>query len=167
MESFGFDPLPFYQEPPESPVSRPDLLEEYPLVLTTGTRIDAFFLSEHRQIPSLRKQNPVPLVTSRPETAGRYGIADGDWVFIETRRGKITQKARLTQRMKPGVVNCQIGWWIPEEKEKPFFGAFEVNANVLTTMEPPFDACMGTYQLRGMLCRISKNTAGCDADHCR
>lgn len=166
MEQFGFDPLPGYQEPPESPLSRPDLAEDFPLVLTTGTRINAFFLSEHRQIPSLRRLNPVPLATLHPETAARYGITDGEWMFIETPRGRITQKAQVTERMKPGVVNCQIGWWMPEAKNKPYFGAFEVNANVLTTMDPPFDPCMGTYQLRGMLCRIYPNPDASDADYC-
>ena len=157
MKDFGFDPLPFYAEPPESPVSRPDLSEEYPLVLTTGTRINAFFLSEQRQMPSLRKLNPDPIVTLHSDTAAQYGIKDGDWIYIETLRGRITQKAHVTDKMKPGVVNCQIGWWFPEEKTKPFFGAFESNANVLTTMEPPFDPCMGTYQLRGLLCRVYPN----------
>ena len=157
MKDFGFDPLPFYAEPPESPISRPDLSEEYPLVLTTGTRINAFFLSEQRQMPSLRKLNPDPIVTLHPDTAAQYGIKDGDWIYIETLRGRITQKAQVTDKMKPGVVNCQIGWWFPEEKTKPFFGAFESNANVLTTMEPPFDPCMGTYQLRGLLCRVYPN----------
>lgn len=165
MEAFGFDPLPFYSEPPESPVSRPDLAEDYPLVLTTGTRINAFFLSEQRQMPSLRRMNPVPLATLHPETAAKYGVKDGQWIFIETPRGRITQKARVTDKMRPGVVNCQIGWWFPEAKDKPYFGAFEVGANVLTTMDPPFDPCMGTYQLRGLLCRIYPNPTAKDSDY--
>ena len=165
LEQFGFDPLPFYAEPPESPVSRPDLTGEYPLILTTGTRINAFFLSEHRQIPSLRKQNPLPLATLHPDTAAQYGIRDGDWIFIETLRGRITQKAKVTDKMKPGVVNCQMGWWFPEQTEKPFFGAFDCNPNVLTSMDPPFDPCMGTYQLRGLMCRICPNPETKDEEY--
>ncbi len=167
MEAFGFDPLPSYQEPPESPISTPETAKEYPLVLTTGTRINAFFLSEHRQMPSLRKMNPVPVATLHPDTAREYGITDGQWMFIESPRGRITQKANVTEKMKPGVVNCQIGWWMPEEKDKPFFGSFEVNANILTTMEPPFDPCMGTYQLRGLLCKIYPNPDAKDEDYCK
>lgn len=167
MKDFGFDPLPFYVEPPESPLSAPDTAKEFPLVLTTGTRINAFFLSEHRQMPSLRKLCPVPITTIHPDTAKAYGISDGQWIYIESPRGRITQKARVTDKMKPGVVNCQIGWWIPEETEKPFFGSFEVNANVLTTMEPPFDPAMGTYQLRGLLCKIYPNPDARDEDYCK
>lgn len=166
LEDFGFDPLPDYQEPPESPRSAPEMLKDYPLVLTTGTRINEYFLSEHRQMPSLRKLAPYPMVTMHPETARAYGISEGQWIYIETARGRITQKARVTEKMKPGVVNCQIGWWIPEAKDKPFFGALEYGANVLTSMEPPFDPCMGTYQLRGLLCRIYPNPQGRDEDFC-
>ena len=36
FDSWGVDALPFYEEPPTSPVSTPELAEEYPLVLTTG-----------------------------------------------------------------------------------------------------------------------------------
>ena len=164
LEQFGFDPLPDYQEPPESPRSTPELLEKYPLVLTTGTRINGYFVSEQRQVPSLRRLEPVPRVTLHPDTAAEYGISDGDWIYIETQRGRITQKARVTAKMRPGTVNCQMGWWLPEAKEKPFFGLFEINANVLTSMEPPFDPCMGTYQLRGMLCRIYPNPDARDED---
>lgn len=164
MEGFGFDPLPDYQEPPESPVSTPELLEQYPLVLTTGTRINSFFVSEQRQMPSLRRMEPLPRATMHPDTAAQYGISDGEWIFIETRRGRITQKAMVSEKMRPGVVNCQMGWWLPEAKSKPFRGLFEINANVLTSMEPPFDPCMGTYQLRGLLCKVYPNPDARDED---
>ncbi len=164
MKGFGYDPLPYYEEPPESPVSRPDLLDKYPLILNTGERSLYYFISENRQMPSLRKMNPYPITELHPDTAAEYGIADGDWIYIESPRGRITQKARVTDRMLRGVVNCQIGWWFPEKPEKPDFGLMEVNANVLTSMDEPFDPAMGTYQLRALLCRIRKNPDVTDAD---
>ncbi len=151
----GVDPLPFWKEIPESPVSRPDLLEDYPIILTTGKRQQQFFLSNNRQIRSLRRTAPFPLVSINPDTAARYGIAQGDWVFIETRRGKITQKADLVPEMAPNVINCELGWWYPEDPS-PLHGCFESNVNVLTDGAPPYDE-MGAYQLRGLMCRISKN----------
>lgn len=33
LEELGYDPLPVYKEPAESPVSRPDIANEYPLIL--------------------------------------------------------------------------------------------------------------------------------------
>jgi len=38
FEMCGHDPLPSHNEPPESPVSTPELVEEYPLILTTGAK---------------------------------------------------------------------------------------------------------------------------------
>lgn len=156
MEKLGYDPLPYYEEPPESPYSQPLLAKDFPLILTTGGRVANFFCTEHHQIPSLRKGHPNPIVDLHPDTAREHGIADGDWVYIESPRGRITQKARLSQDMDPRVVNCEYGWWYPE-RETQDFGCWESNANVLTTMGPPYDPSMGTYQLRGLLCRISKN----------
>lgn len=43
LEQMGYAPLPSYEEPPESPVSRPEVAKDYPLVLTTGARIPYFF----------------------------------------------------------------------------------------------------------------------------
>jgi len=42
----GYDPLPYYAEPPESPLATPDVYKEYPLIITTGSRLEAYFCSE-------------------------------------------------------------------------------------------------------------------------
>ena len=39
FEKLGYDPLPYYEEPPESPVRTPEVYEEYPLILNTGGRL--------------------------------------------------------------------------------------------------------------------------------
>lgn len=112
LERAGADPLPSWQEVPESPVSRPDLLPEYPLILTTGSRTQPYFISNNRQIKSLRKLHPFPLVSMHPDTGRKYGISEGDWVFIETLRGRITQKATFLPEMDRDVVSCEMGWWV-------------------------------------------------------
>jgi anaerobic selenocysteine-containing dehydrogenase len=151
----GYAPLPYYEEPPESPISTPDVAKKYPLVLTTGGRIPVFFNSEHRQLPLCRKGHPDPLAEIHPETAATYGIEDGDWMWIETRRGRIKQKAHVTDRIERRVIHCEHGWWFPERKG-PDYGIFESNANILTDNRGPFDPQMGTYQLRGLLCQVGK-----------
>ncbi len=156
LEKLGYDPLPYFKEPPESPYSTPEVYKEFPLILTTGGRQTGYFISENRQIKSIRERNPFPIVEIHPETAAKYGIEDGDWVFIESPRGKITQKARLTDGIDPRVVNCQLGWWYPEVKT-PDHGFLESNCNVLTSRRPPHDIHTGTYHLRALLCRIEKN----------
>jgi len=157
LEKLGYAPLPYYAEPPESPLSAPEVAKEFPYVLTTGARIPNFFTSEHRQLPKLRRIYRDPQVEMHPDTARRFGIRAGDWVWIETKRGKIKQRARVTDGIDPRVINIEFGWWFPECQDGER-GAFDSNANVLTNIEPPYDPAMGTYQLRALLCRIEKVT---------
>jgi len=155
LEEMGYDPLPYYEEPPESPISTPEVAVDYPLVLTTGARIPFFFNSEHRQIKRLRKGNPEPIAEIHPDTANDLGIADGDWMWIRTPRGEIRQKAKLWTGIDPRVIHVQHGWWFPEQAG-PDYGVWQSNANVLTSNLPPFDPAMGTYHLRGLLCAVEK-----------
>ena len=88
LEKWGQDPLPKYTEIPESPVSRPDLLEDYPYILNAGLRTPTFFHSANRNIPWLREIRPDPIVEIHPETAAKHGIEEGDWVYITSPRGR-------------------------------------------------------------------------------
>lgn len=156
LEKSGADPLPDWQEVPESPVSRPDMAGEYPLILTTGSRTQPFFISNNRQIRSLRRRHPFPLVSMNPATGQKYGIRDGDWVFIETARGRITQKAHFLPEMREDTVSCEMGWWYPEAGA-PDYDWDVSNANILTVGAPPHDPIGGAYPLRALLCRIAPN----------
>jgi anaerobic selenocysteine-containing dehydrogenase len=155
LEALGYSPLPRYEEPPESPISVPNVARDYPLVLTTGGRIPFFFNSEHRQIANLRKARRYPLAEIHPATAARYGVVDGEWMWIETRRGRIRQKAKVTAGIDPRVIHVEHGWWFPEEPA-PDYGVWQSNANLLTDNHPPYDPAMGTYQLRALLCRVAR-----------
>ena len=157
LEAMGYDPLPYYEEPPESPIATPEVAKDFPLVLTTGARIPYFFNSEHRQISRLRRAHPDPLVEIHPETAAPLGIKNGDWIWIETLRGKIQQRAKVTTDVDPKVIHVQHGWWFPEEPG-PDHGVWKSNANMLTRNGPPYDPAMGTYHLRGLLCRVAPVT---------
>lgn len=159
LEKQGYDPLPYYEEPPESPFSTPELSEEYPLILITGGRAQPFFHSEYRQIQKLRRLHPDPRVEIHPETAERFKIREDDWVWIESPRGRIQQKARLTTGIDPRVVHVEHGWWFPEEPA-PKYDVWKSNANLLTNNAPPYDPAMGTYQLRSLLCKIYKKVQG-------
>jgi anaerobic selenocysteine-containing dehydrogenase len=153
LENLGYDPLPTYKEPPESPNSTPEIAKDFPYILTTGSRRLEFFHSEHRQIESLRKRRPYPIAELHPEIACCHKIADGDWIYISSPRGRIKMKAKVTEDIRKGVVNIDHGWWFPE-KEGPDFGIWESNANILTADSPPYDPAFGSYQLRGLLCNI-------------
>ncbi len=160
FEKLGYDPLPYYEEPPESPLRTPDIYNKYPLFLSTGGRFMPQFHSEHRHPGmGLREKHPDPLVKIHPATAAKYGIAEGDWVYIETARGKIRQKANLSDGMRPDFVNVEASWWFPEKEGvlPNLFGALESNANVLTIDEPDMlDPLTGGWCNRAMLCNIYK-----------
>jgi thiosulfate reductase / polysulfide reductase chain A len=156
LERMGYEPLPTYKEPPESPLQSPDLAKEFPYILTTGSRRLEFFQSEHRQVESLRKRRPDPLAEIHPSVAIRHDIKPGDWVIVSSPRGSIRSKAFITEDIHPDVINLDHGWWFPE-KDGPDFGFLESNANVLTSNDPPYDPAFGSYQLRGLLCRIEKD----------
>lgn len=142
LEENGYDPLPTYHEPAESPVSCPDLAERYPLIFVSGSRTVAYLHSEFRNLPSLRRLVPEPLLEIHPETASGLGVADGDMVTVESIRGSIKLKAKLTEDIHPKVVTMQHGW----------NGA---NANLLTD-DHSRDPISGYPGFRSVLCRLMR-----------
>ena len=133
FRQFGEDPLPYYMEPQLSPVSTPEIAEQYPLVLTTGARTYCYFHSEGKQIPYLREMNPDPLIEINPEDALKYGVTDGQWVEVENPFGKVVLKAKVSQIVKPGVVHAQHGFWFPEKdaEEPSLYEVWRSNINEL------------------------------------
>ena len=154
LEEWGFDPLPVYHEPPESPYSEPELAKEYPLVFT-NRKFGPFKHSGGRQIATLRGSQPEPLVHIHIETASKLGIEEGDGVYIETKRGRIKQKAALTSNIDRRVVILDYGWWFPE-KDSELHGWAESNLNILTDNKPPYAREIGSATLRGILCKVYK-----------
>ncbi|MGI6216581.1 MAG: molybdopterin-dependent oxidoreductase [Coriobacteriales bacterium] len=135
FEQWGLPSVPYYQEPPESPYSTPELFEEYPLVLTTGARMWQFFHSEHRNFPNMREIQKDPQVRVNSKTAEKYGTKEGDWVWIENFRGRCRQKLVYDDTLDERVIAADHGWWFPEEEpaEPHLFGVFDSNINNLTS----------------------------------
>ena len=159
LEKLGYDPLPSYEESFENPVSTPELAKEYPLMLITGGRFMPMYHSEKRQVDSLRSKHPHPLVQIHPETAARLEIGNGDWVWIETKRGRVRMKCKYFDGLDPRVVHAEHGWWFPElPGEEPWlFGVWESNINVVMDDDP--DVCTkrgGGWPLKTALCKIYK-----------
>lgn len=156
MKEWGYDPLPFYTEPTYSPQSTPDLARDYPLILNTGSRSIAFFHSELRNIPSMRAINPDPQVQIHPDTAKRYGVRNGDWVWIENQFGRIKMQARYSM-VHPALVLTQHSWFYPERvRVDEDFGAYEANGNALIPGGLHSKTGFGGAQVKSLLCRIRK-----------
>ena len=154
LEKWGYDPLPKFREAPESPVSSPELYKQYPYILITGARSPGFFHTENRQVPWLRELHKDPIVEIHPETAKKEGINEGDWVVIESPRGKVKQRVKIFAGIDPRIVAAQHAWWFPERKD-PGHGWDESNINILT--DNAYEGCdpaMGATNVRTLLCKI-------------
>ena len=158
-EEWGYDPLPGFVEPPESPAREPEFLEKYPLVLITGQRIFNFFGSEHRQGDYLRRTHPDPMVEIHPDTAAARGISDGDWVQISSPRDKVRFRARIFDGIDPRVVSAEWGWWFPEKDRTDIEVQLESNINLLTEDAGGLDPGMGATNLKGLMCQVEKAAA--------
>ena len=156
MLEHGYPPLPEYEEPQMGPVSRPDLVERYPLILTCAKNT-LFCESQHRALPSLRRQAMDPEVELHPAAAAERGIHPGDWVSIETPEGSIRARARLNDTLKPEVVCGQHGWWqASPEIGAPAYDPFSsegANFNLIIGNRA-IDPVSGSVPHRAYLCQV-------------
>ncbi|MDY7039034.1 MAG: molybdopterin-dependent oxidoreductase, partial [Thermodesulfobacteriota bacterium] len=142
MEEHNYPPLPTYEEPAESPVTRPDLLEKFPFVLTVGAHERYYTHSRYRNLPLLRKQMPEPVVQINTGAAQEKGILDGDMVMIESPRGSIEVKASVSDDVMHDVISLLHGWT-------------EANSNLLTD-DGARDPISGFPGFRSLLCNVRK-----------
>jgi formate dehydrogenase alpha subunit len=88
-----------YVPPGESPD------EEYPLILTTGRNLYHFHTGTMtRKVTGLNIMEPEGVVEMSPQDASQLGIAQGDRVRVNSRRGAVITKAKITETMPPGLV---------------------------------------------------------------
>lgn len=152
----GYAPLPDFVEPPSSPMSRPDLAVRFPLILTSA-KSSLFCQTQHHALPSLRKHAQHPEVALHPTAAQARGIANGNWVSIETPQGSVRARARLNDQLDPRVAVGTHGWWQAcAEIGAPGYDPFEpvgANFNLLVDVAS-LDPVSGTASHRGYLCEI-------------
>jgi anaerobic selenocysteine-containing dehydrogenase len=154
MKEWGYDPLPSHIEPPESPVRTPALYKDFPLILITGAKQPMYMHSQSRQIDSIRRLAPEPLLEIHPKMARSLGLKQGELAWVETPRGKLCMKTHLSKRIHEKVVAIPHGWWRPEEPG-PSHGIFENCSNMLTDENPDLcDPTFGSSPLKGLLCRV-------------
>jgi assimilatory nitrate reductase catalytic subunit len=84
---------------------------EYPIYLTTG-RVVSQYLSgtQTRRIGGLLDQYPNPLVEIHPRLAEQYGIKEGDWVTVTSRRSEVTLQATVVKTIRPDTVFIPYHW---------------------------------------------------------
>jgi anaerobic selenocysteine-containing dehydrogenase len=149
LKKYGYDPLPLYQEPTEGPIGSPKLAKEFPLVLTTGTRTQSAFRSQHLNIPGLLKLQDKPNILIHPEDAEKRGIQEGDRVWVRTKRGRVPFYAKVTERIIKGVIEANMGGGGPLQPQE-WRGA---NVNDLTDPEN-CDLISGFPVFKALLCEV-------------
>ena len=154
----GLDPLPYFEEPTPGPTATPELLEEYPLVLTTGARNFTLFHSENRQVPHLRAVHPDPIVQMNPATAVRFGLEDKDWVWVENARGRCKRRLEVTPIVNEMTVSTDHGWWYPEADPENLFDVRDLNVNNLFQYIPGKAGFGCNYKT--LLCKVYKIEEG-------
>ncbi len=114
----------------------------------TSKKADVYRHSGGRQIKTLRNIRPEPVIRIHPETAANLGIQEGDMVYIATKRGRIEQRAELSNALDKRVVQVDYAWWFPEKKGLKRWQ--QSNTNMLTDDESPFSREMGSPNMTNM-----------------
>jgi len=150
LEEHGYDALPVYVEPKESPTSTPELVKKFPLVFNSGARIQSDFRSQHHNIASLLKLQPGPMVTLHQDDAAQRGISTGDAVEIVSPRGKVRYIAVVSADIVPGVIEANSGGGGPDAVT-----AWQQNINELTDADNR-DPISGFPVYKALLCDVIK-----------
>lgn len=76
----------------------------FPLLLTTGRILSQYNVGAQTRRTANSVWHPEDVLEVHPHDAEQRGIRDGDWVHLRSRAGETTLRARLTDRVAPGVV---------------------------------------------------------------
>ena len=139
----GFEALPVYTPPKYSRESAPELAQEYPFILNTGSRLPMYVHTRTFRLTwtnSLRPNHPAADIS--PVDAARLGIKQDDTIRISTPKDAIVVKANLTQMVQPGVIHM-------------FHGHSEADVNVLFEGDY-LDPLSGFPGFKSALCKVEK-----------
>lgn len=94
--------------------------ESYPLVLSTGRTLYHYnAATQTRRTPGAAVKQPEAFIEIHPFDAKQRLIADGDWIEVTTRRGRIECRAMVSRQVRKGSI------WMP-------LHFAEARANLLT-----------------------------------
>jgi formate dehydrogenase major subunit len=93
---------------------------KFPLILTTGRILSQYNVGAQTRRTENQVWHEEDLLEIHPADAEMRGVRDGDWVALRSRKGEITVRAHVTERVAPGVVYTT-------------FHHPETGANVVTT----------------------------------
>ncbi|MGW1127838.1 molybdopterin-dependent oxidoreductase [Streptomyces sp. NPDC002526] len=132
----------FFGRPHIPAAEMPD--DDYPFLLNTGrVQHQWHTLTKTGKVAKLNRLNPGPFVEVHPEDAARLGLAEGDSVEVESRRGRAVLPAVVTDRVAPGCCFAPFHW-------NDLFGEY-LSVNAVTgdavdpvSYQPEFKVCAVT-----------------------
>lgn len=77
---------------------------KYPLILTTGRILSQYNVGAQTRRTQNVAWHHEDVIEIHPHDAEDRGIAEGDWVGISSRAGQTVLRAKITERVQPGVV---------------------------------------------------------------
>jgi formate dehydrogenase major subunit len=77
---------------------------KFPLILTTGRILSQYNVGAQTRRTHNGAWHDADRLDIHPHDAENRGIRDGDWVAIRSRAGETALRARITERMQPGIV---------------------------------------------------------------
>ena len=88
-----------------------DIDDEFPIILTSGRLVSQFLSgTQTRRIGPLLDMDPEPFIELHPRLAEKLSIGDGMWATAETRRGRLTLKARVVATIRPDTIFVPYHW---------------------------------------------------------
>jgi len=104
----GVDPLPYWEQPIQAWHQNP-LIKKYPLIYMqehSRWRVHTTYFDQ----PWLREVDPEPTIDISSADAHARGIQQGDHVEMFNSYGSTVAVARVSGKMRPGMVSIPKGW---------------------------------------------------------
>jgi formate dehydrogenase major subunit len=77
---------------------------KFPLILTTGRILSQYNVGAQTRRTENNRWHDEDRLEIHPNDAEERGIVEGDWVGISSRAGETVLRARVSERVQPGVV---------------------------------------------------------------
>ncbi len=122
----------------------------FPLILTTGRILSQYNVGAQTRRTENSLWASEDYLEIHPADADAYGIADGSWVSIKSRVGETSLRAKISERMTPGVVYTT-------------FHHPESGANIVTTENADWATECPEYKVTAV--RVSPSNGKSDWQH--
>ena len=124
----------------------------YPLLLTTGRILSQYNVGAQTRRTENVRWHPEDVLDIHQADAELRGIADGDWVQLASRVGATAMRARLSDRVPPGVVYTT-------------FHHPESGANVVTTEHSDWATNCPEYKVTAVQVTVAEHARPTGLDH--